>query len=80
LTKKPEFLGVNIYETRQMVFTIMVKVKKRGDFTVFTKNVHSQMINWREFHGYFYWNNLFIILERGFSGFNQHKLREISKS
>ena len=49
--KSPEFLGVNFYETRRMVFKTMVKVRKRCDFRVFAKKVHSQMVNWWEFHG-----------------------------
>jgi len=48
--KSPEFLGVNFYETRRMVFKTMVKVKKRGDFIVFTKNARLQMVNWWEIH------------------------------
>jgi len=42
----PEFFGVNFYETCRMVFKTMVKVKKRGDIIVFTKNVRSEMANW----------------------------------
>lgn len=32
-----------------MVFKTMIKVRKRGDFIVFAKNIRSQKVNWLKF-------------------------------